>query len=200
MTPAKIKPVVQNLVQPYSEAFILKSRTIETIPDLFDEQYLNAPIDELIKACYEVNISVTDPEIDIIEKDTINEAKDSGFFRHRAGRIGASISKAASHTDQALPSQSLIKTICCLELVKFSTAAAEHGCQHEESAILAFEKVMKTQHRNIRVKRCGIVINKNYPWLHATADFICSWYCCGEGCGEIKCPYCIDDCNFEQYV
>ena len=76
------------MVQPYSEAFILKSRTIKTIPDLFNEQYLNTAYDELIKACYEVNISVTDQEIDIIEKDTINQAKGSGFFRHRAGRIG----------------------------------------------------------------------------------------------------------------
>ena len=196
----KIKPVALSLLQPYSEAFVLKSRTIKTIPDLFDEKYLNAPYDELIKACYEVNISVTDKEIDIIEKDTINQAKGSGFFRHRAGRIGASISKAASHTDPALPSQSLIKTICYPDLFKFSTAATEHGCQHEESAILAFEKVMKTQHRNFKVKRCGMVINKDYPWLHATADFLCSCDCCGEGCGEIKCPYCIDNCNFEQYI
>ena len=73
----KIKPVALSLVQPYSEAFILKSRTIKTIPDSFNRQYLNAPYDELIKACYEVNISVTDQEIDIIEKDTINQAKGS---------------------------------------------------------------------------------------------------------------------------
>ena len=147
-----------------------------------------------------MSISVTDQEIDIIEKDTINQAKGLGFFRHRTGRIGASISKAASHTDPALPSQSLIKTICYPELFKFSTAATEHGCQHEESAILAFEKVMKTQHRNFKVKRCGMVINKDYPWLHATADFLCSCDCCGEGCEEIKFPYCIDNCNFEQYI
>ena len=169
----KIKPVALSLVQPHSEAFLLKSRTIKTIPDLFDEQYLNTPYDELIKACYEVNISVTDQEIDIIEKDAINQAKGSGFFRYRAGLIGASISKAVSHTDPALPSQSLIKTIYYPELLNFSTAATENGCQHEESAILAFEKVMKTQHRNFKVKRCGMVINKDYPWLPATADFLC---------------------------
>ena len=78
----KIKPVSLSLVHPYSEAFVLKSRTIKAIPDLFDEQYSNTPYDELIKACYKVNISVTDQEIDIIVKDTISQANVSGFFRH----------------------------------------------------------------------------------------------------------------------
>ena len=177
----KIKPVALSLVQPYSEAFVLKSRTIKAVPDLFDEQDLNTPHYELTKACYEVNISVTDQEIDIIGKDTISQTNVSGSFRHTAGRIKTSISKAASHTDPALPSQSLIKTICYPELFKFSTAATKHSCQHEESAIIAFEKVMKTQHSNFKVKRCGMVINKDYPWLHATADFLCSCDCCGRG-------------------
>ena len=43
-------------------------------------------------------------------------------------------------------------------------------------------------------------INKVYPWLHATPAFLSSCDCHGEGCGEIKCPYCIEDCSFEQYV
>ena len=124
---------------------------------------------------------MTDQEIDIIEKYTINQAKVSGFFRHRAGRIGASISKAASYIDPALPPQFLIKTICYPELYEFSTAATEHGRQYEESAIIAFEKVMKTQRSNFKVKRCGMIINKDYPCLHATADFLCSCDCCGIG-------------------
>ena len=93
-----------------------------------------------------MNISVTDQEIDIIEKDTVNQAQDPGFFRDRAGHIRAYINKASSHTDPSLPFQSLIKTVCYPELFKFSTAAIAHGCQHEESAVLGFEKVMKTQH------------------------------------------------------
>ena len=198
----KIKQVPLSLVQPYCKAFVLKSGTIKAIPGLFDEQYLNAPYDELIKACYEFNISVTDQEIDIIEHDTINQAKVSEFFRHRASRIGAFVGKAASHTDPALQSQSLIKTMCYPELFKFSTAATEHGCQYEESAIIAFEKVMKTQRSNFKVKRCGMIINKDileccfmfsgvklsirsycfiYLWLHPTMDFLCSCDCNGRG-------------------
>lgn len=41
---------------------------------------------------------------------------------------------------------------------------------------------------------------REYLWLHATPDFLCSCDCCGEGCGEIKCPLCIENCDFENYV
>ena len=43
-------------------------------------------------------------------------------------------------------------------------------------------------------------VNKDYPWLHATPDFLCSCDCCGEGCGEIKCSYCIENCNFDKCI
>ena len=37
---------------------------------------------------------------------------------------------------------------------------------------------------------------KRYPWLHATPDFLgyCTLCdCCGEGCREVKCSYCLKD-------
>ena len=36
--------------------------------------------------------------------------------------------------------------------------------------------------------------------MHATPDFLCSCDCCGEGCGEIKCPLCLENCDFDAYV
>ena len=170
----RIKPVALSLVQPYSEHFVLKSRTIETIPDLIDETYLDITYHEVIKTCNQVSISLTDRDIKIIEQDTVTQAKGSGFFQHRAGRIGASVSKAAVHTDSELPLQSLIKTICYPELFRFSTAATEHSCRHEEDAISVFEKVMRTRHEHFKIQRCGMFVNKDYPWLHATPDFLCS--------------------------
>ena len=43
---------------------------------------------------------------------------------------------------------------------------------------------------------------KRYPWLHATPDFLC--YCtlcdsCGEGCREVKCPYCLKETDLKDY-
>ena len=102
------------------------------------------------------------------------------------------------HTNPALPSQSLIQTICYTELNKVFSKAVIHGCKHEASAISAYETVMQKQNKNFKVEKCGMFINKNYPWLHATPDFLCSCDCCGMECGEVKCPFCIEIC--EQYV
>ena len=131
-------------------------------------------------------------DIKLIEKDTGNQSKGNNFFSHRAGRIGASLRKLSSHTNPALPSQSLIKSICYPDVFKFSTPATEHGCKHESEAIIAFEKRMKAEHINFKTIKYGMFINKEYPCLHATPDFISWCKCCGYGCGEVKCPYCID--------
>lgn len=66
-------------------------------------------------------------------------------------------------------------------------------------AIKAYEKVMKQKHTNFHVKTCGTFINKKYPWLHATPDFLCYCDCCGEGCGEVKCPCCLKDTHLKDY-
>ena len=54
-----------------------------------------------------------------------------------------------------------------------------------------YEKTMRKTHVNFVVTKCGAIINKKYPYLHGTPDFLCECDCCGEGCGEVKCPYCI---------
>ena len=59
---------------------------------------------------------------------------------------------------------------------------------------------MKQKHINFKVKTCGTFINKEYPWLHATPDFLGSCDCCGKGCGEVKCPYCLKDADFNDYI
>ena len=69
--------------------------------------------------------------------------KGAGFFRHRAGRIGASISGAVFHANLSQPLQSLIKTIFYPSLYKINTKAMRHGCKHEDAAITAYETVMK---------------------------------------------------------
>ena len=116
----------------------------------------------------------------MIDKENINQAKSSAFYHHRAGRIGASQWHAACHTDPAQPSQSLIKTICYRDVLNFPSAATRHGCKHEELATVAiaeYEKQMKAKHNNFKAVKCGTFIKKDYPFLHATPDFICSYDC-----------------------
>ena len=59
---------------------------------------------------------------------------------------------------------------------------------------------MRKTHANFVITKCGTIINKKYQFLHATPDFLCECDCCGQGCGEVKCPYCIDGVDFDSYV
>ena len=155
---------------------------------------------EIIKMCVEVTLEISEEHIKKIEISIRAQASSSGFYRHRAGRIGASQCFSAFHTNLAQPSQSLIKTICYPSLYKVNTKATKYGQKHESDGIKAYETCMKARHVNLEVKKCGLFINKENSFLHATPDFLVSCDCCGNGCGEVKCPIVITDGNFDDYV
>ena len=48
---------------------------------------------------------------------------------------------------------------------------------------------MKSIHKNFSVTRCGLFINKEHPFLHATPD-----------CGEVKNPLTLENRDFEKYA
>ena len=43
-------------------------------------------------------------------------------------------------------------------------------------------------------------VSAEYPWIHATPDFLCAIDCCGQGFGEIKFPYCLKDADFISFT
>ena len=108
----KSKPVCLSLADPYYKSFTSTTRNIKTVPELFQKSFMDISYPELLKKCNEVEIKLTENEIFAIERDTFDQAAGKSFFRHHAGRIGASRCHAVCHTDPAKPSQSLIKSIC----------------------------------------------------------------------------------------
>ena len=194
------KAVVLSLIDPYAEQFVVKSGNVPVLSDLYDLKNLDLEYPELLRKCRDVKVVLSDSDIEIVKQDTRDKAKGPGFFRHRAGRIGASVSGAVYHSNTAQPSQSLIKSICYPHLYKVNSKAIKHGCKYEEYAIKAYESRMKQSHVNFRVTKCGLFINKQYLFLHATPDFLTSCDCCGLGCGEVKCPICIPNGDFDKYI
>ncbi len=59
---------------------------------------------------------------------------------------------------------------------------------------------MVKKHDDFKVTKCGLLVNADMPFLHATCDFYCYCDCCGLGCGEVKCPYCLEGFDFGNYV
>ena len=67
----KTKPVSVSLIHPYSDTFVSKSRSIASIPDLFDKEYLE--YHDLLEACSNVNIQITAEERKHIQEDNRTE-------------------------------------------------------------------------------------------------------------------------------
>ena len=67
---SRIKPVALSLIEPYSSQFVSQSRSIPTIPDLFDDENLKLSYTDLLKKCFSVEICLSSEEILQIEKDT----------------------------------------------------------------------------------------------------------------------------------
>ncbi|PFX31973.1 hypothetical protein AWC38_SpisGene3233 [Stylophora pistillata] len=171
LSECRVKPVCLSLIHPHSETFISTTRDIKAIPDLYEKKYLDLSYPELLQECYKVDLKLSGEQIKATEWDTIDQAKGSAFFRQRAGRIDAS-----------------------------NTAPSKNGCKDEALTIAAYEKTMKETHANFVVTKCGIIINNKYQFLRATPDFLCECDCCGQRCGEVKCPFCIEGLDFDSYV
>ena len=75
----KTKPATLDLVHPYSESSVLKSRDLSKITDLYDNKYLDLEYHELIKECSQVTLNIFDVDIKLIEKDTRNQSKGNNF-------------------------------------------------------------------------------------------------------------------------
>ena len=196
----EIKAVALSLIPPFAEQFVHQSRSVLVVSELFHTENLSLGYTELLQKSNAVQLNYSDEQIKLVEENIQTQSKGAGFFKHCAGRIGASISGVVFHANLSQPSLSLIKTICYPSLYKKNTKAMRHGCKHEDAAIKAYETVMKKSHVNFQVQKCGLFINKEYPFLHATPHFLTSCDCCGLGCGEVKCPCYIHDEHFEEHV
>lgn len=87
---------------------------------------------DLLAAAAEVNVVVTTVQCLAVEQGTREQANSPLWYQMRTGRISASRLKAVCHTDPAMPSMSLIMSICHPEISRFKTASTVYGCEHEK--------------------------------------------------------------------
>ena len=76
---SRIKPVALSLIEPYSSQFVSQSRSIPTIPDLFDDENLKLSYTDLLKKCFSVEICLSSEEILQIERDTHSNTASTVF-------------------------------------------------------------------------------------------------------------------------
>lgn len=117
----KSKPVALSLVNNYGDQFVSKSRTVPVVSDLFETKNVDLEYPDLLRKCVNLTLDISLEDINHKEIDTRSQAKGTECFRHRAGRIGASVSGAVFNCNLAQLPQSLIKTICYPHLFKVNT-------------------------------------------------------------------------------
>ena len=68
------------------------------------------------------------------------------------------------------------------------------GCDHKKHALKSYEDIMsKTHIYFFLLKESGFVISTDHPFVGVSPDGIAKCDRCGEGCMEVKCPFCIKD-------
>uniref|UniRef100_A0A1S4K3X4 Uncharacterized protein n=2 Tax=Culex quinquefasciatus TaxID=7176 RepID=A0A1S4K3X4_CULQU len=137
-----------------------------------------------------VNLVLTDEEVNEIENLTRKQAKCELWGWVRIGRITASIFLECIHarTDSVPAKMSLLKKICHPDFSEINSAAVRYGKANETKASLVVQKLLEG-HQNVRFDECGIFVDKTRPYLAATPDLIMRCDCCGIVCIEIKCPF-----------
>jgi len=111
---------------------------------------------DLLEACKNVSIVLTDDMAQAVEKETRKQSKTPLWFKYRAGRGNYCIS---CHTDVTNPAQSLMKSICYPEAFNFTSKQTNWGCRREKQARERYEKVVRLKHNNFQVAECGLFIN-----------------------------------------
>jgi YqaJ-like viral recombinase domain len=156
----------------------------------FDEKLLNTKYIECINNCIEFakTLSMTEAEAAEIEELTRNQSGCQAWFDFRAGRVTGSKISLACKTSLAMPSISLIKSVCSPMTSKNKSRSCQYGMMEEANAILKYREFNKIDHTNFDVSSCGLFVSVNKPFIASSPDGLVKCDCCGPGVLEVKCP------------
>ena len=198
---SKIKPAILSLVPPYNVQY--KPKSIQDVypqvlSELYEPECISLNYRGLLVKSKELTFTVSVSQQAAVESATRKQSASRVWFRFRTGHITASKMHSILHTNSAMPSISLIKSICYPESYRFSVEATKWGCQHEKLALDAYRVMKEKQHLNLRMVNYGLFISTDDPFIGAAPDSLISCDCCGEGCVEVKCPYCIRNNTIDE--
>ena len=78
-----------------------------------------------------------------VELVTRGQTSTQEWFRFRTGRITASKMHSVYHTNENMPSVSLIRSIFYPTKNSFQTVGIKWGCEHEDTAYLMYKDLME---------------------------------------------------------
>ena len=153
------------------------------------------PRDQSFSAVYEkVGVSIVQ-SIEIC-KNTIMQSSEPIWYLERSKRITASIFGRVLKRRQAMYPASIIRAITEKASVPTRSVplAMKWGIEHENDAVNQYVAI----HPLLTVKKCGFIINPQWPWLGCSPDGIVFENDIAVGCIEVKCPYSKRDMTIKE--
>ena len=201
----KYKPAILSIIPMYLEWYRplpLTQDFPQVLSGLTDSETFHLNFSDLLKHCETVysQLSITKEQSEAVEQETQKQSDSRSWFQFKPGRISGSIMQSCCHTDPDLPSQALIKWICYPKSFWFSARATQCGCDHEKHTLKSYKDIMSKTHINFILKESWFVISTDHPFVGVSPDGIAKCDCCGEGCVEMKCPFCINDTVIEEGI
>jgi len=172
----------------------------QSLRSLYQPPLCTASEADISKYCETINISITQSEVDFVEKSTVLQAKSVTWHEQRAGRITASVAHKVMRTDLSNPAKSLILGITSGSTKELNVLSVIHGRQNEPVAINLFKEKLPQLHKDAEIKQTGFRLCMENPWLGASPDGIIRCSCHGEGVLEVKCPYSLRDLSLSDMI
>ena len=202
----------------FQENFIPKKPVVnvEKVPQSLTMFYKEAnrrlssdEIQNLCSSCgKEMETLLSDQDIKYIEEVTRAQSTRQVWIEQRIGRITSSVVYRFLNTNQSNAAPSLIRDVRYKGQKSISSLpAVRHGIENENNAYLLYShiiagtpcpdvrptgKVLMSHpgpHQDFTLRKVGLYISKEKPFLGASPDGIISCSCCGKGALEIKCPF-----------
>ena len=78
--------------------------------------------------------------------------------------------------------------------------AIEWGQYNKNNAIEELFKCKRSQHKNMKIHKCGVVLRNTYPIIAASPDALVSCSCCGVRPLEVKNPFTYRNLSISQKI
>ena len=138
-------------------------------------------------------IQVTPSEVEHLAASTTEQSKCSLWLAHHKARITGStvheaISKVGKEGNISKRNDSFIaKTMGYTD--RASSQALTFGLSREELALETYASIQKLHHADFQLKKSGLILSVDHPYIGASPDGIVRCSCHGPGVVEVKNPF-----------
>ncbi|XP_070544928.1 uncharacterized protein [Ptychodera flava] len=126
-----------------------------------------------------------------IEIATRGQADNENWYKHRQGRITASVVGTIMNRRKNTPPDNVVRKILSYDKRQYTPKSCQHGLVMEPKAVKAYTKHMiDNGHQGLTTSEAGLAVAPEYSWLAASVDRHVHdpTSLPSEGCMEAKCP------------